>query len=98
MTGAGGQIGSWLVPELRSLYGNSRVIATDIRQLDPEMAESGLFELLDATDSEALGEVVQSHQVDLIYHLAAVLSATGCLLYTSPSPRDQRGSRMPSSA
>ena len=24
--------------------------------------------------------------------------ATGCLLYTSPSPRDQRGSRMPSSA
>ena len=25
-------------------------------------------------------------------------SATTCLLYTSPSPRDQRGSRMPSSA
>ena len=24
--------------------------------------------------------------------------AGGCLLYTSPSPRDQRGSRMPSSA
>ena len=24
--------------------------------------------------------------------------AMGCLLYTSPSPRDQRGSRMPSSA
>ena len=25
-------------------------------------------------------------------------NASGCLLYTSPSPRDQRGSRMPSSA
>ena len=25
-------------------------------------------------------------------------SDKGCLLYTSPSPRDQRGSRMPSSA
>ena len=25
-------------------------------------------------------------------------NVTGCLLYTSPSPRDQRGSRMPSSA
>ena len=25
-------------------------------------------------------------------------SASACLLYTSPSPRDQRGSRMPSSA
>ena len=27
-----------------------------------------------------------------------VLSLESCLLYTSPSPRDQRGSRMPSSA
>ena len=26
------------------------------------------------------------------------ISQVGCLLYTSPSPRDQRGSRMPSSA
>jgi len=25
-------------------------------------------------------------------------NSTSCLLYTSPSPRDQRGSRMPSSA
>ena len=83
MTGAGGQIGAWLVPKLRGLYGNSRVIPTDIRQLDPEMAESGLFELLDATDSEALGKAVESHQVGLIYHLAAVLSATG--------ERDPRG-------
>ena len=29
---------------------------------------------------------------------AAANSANSCLLYTSPSPRDQRGSRMPSSA
>ena len=28
----------------------------------------------------------------------AVFVAAICLLYTSPSPRDQRGSRMPSSA
>ena len=28
----------------------------------------------------------------------AIAAAMGCLLYTSPSPRDQRGSRMPSSA
>ena len=27
-----------------------------------------------------------------------VMGYTPCLLYTSPSPRDQRGSRMPSSA
>ena len=34
----------------------------------------------------------------LIRHLAQALPASDCLLYTSPSPRDQRGSRMPSSA
>ena len=32
----------------------------------------------------------------IILFLLALLSS--CLLYTSPSPRDQRGSRMPSSA
>ena len=41
---------------------------------------------------------------DALAHDSAVLHVTGqakyidCLLYTSPSPRDQRGSRMPSSA
>ena len=29
---------------------------------------------------------------------ATAIPFTACLLYTSPSPRDQRGSRMPSSA
>ena len=32
------------------------------------------------------------------YWQSAVTKPKACLLYTSPSPRDQRGSRMPSSA
>ena len=39
--------------------------------------------------------------VEQLAELQDVLYADGrwgCLLYTSPSPRDQRGSRMPSSA
>ena len=32
------------------------------------------------------------------WNSAQTVTVTGCLLYTSPSPRDQRGSRMPSSA
>ena len=32
------------------------------------------------------------------YPYAAIIISHDCLLYTSPSPRDQRGSRMPSSA
>ena len=35
---------------------------------------------------------VTSNRPDCLGHLGV------CLLYTSPSPRDQRGSRMPSSA
>ena len=34
---------------------------------------------------------------DLVYQ-GIITVVDGCLLYTSPSPRDQRGSRMPSSA
>jgi len=37
-----------------------------------------------------------STELDLIRYF--ILKANICLLYTSPSPRDQRGSRMPSSA
>ena len=37
------------------------------------------------------------HTQNLIY-LAFIHLSILCLLYTSPSPRDQRGSRMPSSA
>ena len=33
-----------------------------------------------------------------LWHVPAGSIVNGCLLYTSPSPRDQRGSRMPSSA
>ena len=36
-------------------------------------------------------------EFDVRFYLVAILFII-CLLYTSPSPRDQRGSRMPSSA
>ena len=42
-------------------------------------------------DGAAAGELVHE-DYKMFSHLK------GCLLYTSPSPRDQRGSRMPSSA
>ena len=77
MTGAGGQIGSWLVPRLRDLYGDAQVVATDIRQLGSDMTELGPFQVLDATDEKAVGQVVGRHRVNRIYHLAAVLSAVG---------------------
>ena len=35
---------------------------------------------------------------DKFKEIGKAYEALACLLYTSPSPRDQRGSRMPSSA
>jgi len=77
VTGAGGQIGSWLVPRLRELYGDAAVLATDVRQLGADVAEAGPFQVLDATDVKAVGQTVMRHDADTIYHLAAILSAVG---------------------
>ena len=41
---------------------------------------------------------VQNVSVNLLTESAYFEINKTCLLYTSPSPRDQRGSRMPSSA
>lgn len=50
VTGALGQIGSELVMKLRDIYGDSNVVATDIRRIDSPVVESGPFEILDVTD------------------------------------------------
>ena len=44
-------------------------------------------------------EVSIAGSIAVVYENGSVVAVPqGCLLYTSPSPRDQRGSRMPSSA
>ena len=45
IVGAGGQIGSELVPYLRNIYGTNNVIATDVRECKG-LAEDGPFEVL----------------------------------------------------
>jgi nucleoside-diphosphate-sugar epimerase len=75
VTGAGGQIGSELVPALRARYGDANVMATDIRTPAPELMDQGPFQMLDATDARAIGAAAFRHKADTIYHLAAILSA-----------------------
>ncbi len=77
VTGAGGQIGSELVPALRSRYGNAAVLATDIRALTDGPVADGPFQVLDATKQDALAAAVMRFKADTIYHLAAILSAVG---------------------
>jgi len=77
VTGAAGQIGSELTPKLQEKYGSNNVVASDIRKPTEEMLGSGPFELLDVTNREDLRRVVEEYYIDSIFHLAAILSATG---------------------
>jgi len=78
VTGAMGQIGSELVMNLREAYGNDNVVASDISEKgSQEVIESGPFEIIDVTDGKRVNEVVKQYNIDTIYHLAALLSATG---------------------
>jgi nucleoside-diphosphate-sugar epimerase len=73
VTGAAGQVGSELVPELRRIYGESAVLATDVRIPDGEEAA---YQALDCTDAPAIADAMRAHRADTVYHLAALLSAT----------------------
>lgn len=74
--GASGQIGTELTQKLRELYGNKHVIASDIKEGSQEMMASGSFEILDATNKESILQVIKKYQINQVYLLAAMLSAT----------------------
>ncbi len=70
VTGALGQIGTELVEALQDKYGKESVIPTDVRDAN------GCTQL-DVMDAEGIENLVQSEAITDIYHLAALLSATG---------------------
>ncbi|MDR1793692.1 MAG: NAD-dependent epimerase/dehydratase family protein [Bacteroidales bacterium] len=72
--GCAGQIGSELTLELRRLYGDSHVVASDIRQADKDILESGPFEILNVLEVQKVSDVVKKYNITQIYHLAAILS------------------------
>ena len=74
--GACGQIGTELTLELRRKYGADAVIASDIREGSSGLMESGPFELLDATNYAAIEDVVMYYEIEEVYLMAAMLSAT----------------------
>lgn len=75
--GACGQIGSELTYKLREIYGNQNVIASDINYNNLELVNSGTFEIIDAMDYASLKICCEKHNIDTIYLMAAILSATG---------------------
>ncbi len=78
VTGACGQIGSELTLALRERYGATNVVAAGHRTPpSPRLRDSGPFEFIDVTRRETIAAVVSKYNIDTIYHLAAILSATG---------------------
>ncbi|WFO14759.1 NAD-dependent epimerase/dehydratase family protein [Cellulophaga baltica] len=74
--GACGQIGTELTFALREKHGNENVIASDIREGNADLMASGPFEILDATNYEAIENVVMHYEIEEVYLMAAMLSAT----------------------
>lgn len=72
--GSSGQIGTELVEELKKMYGNDNVVASDIKM--PQQEQSGPFEIVDILNKEQLLAIVKKYQVTQVYLLAALLSAT----------------------
>lgn len=73
--GAGGQIGVELTQNLSAIYGHQHVIPSDLKP--SALFNNNTFETLDALDKNAVFDVVKKHGITQIYHLAALLSATG---------------------
>jgi len=75
--GSGGQIGSELTMRLRSVYGGANVVAADIKlPLIDDIMQSGPVEQCDATNAAQIAGIVKKHNIDAIYNLVAILSAT----------------------
>jgi nucleoside-diphosphate-sugar epimerase len=76
VTGATGQIGSELIPALRSAYGGANVVAAGYRRSpDAELFGGGPYCSLDVRNAALLCEIVQKYRIDTIFHLASLLSA-----------------------
>lgn len=75
--GASGQIGTDLVVQLRKDFGNDNVVASDIKKPSQMVMEGGPFEEINVLDESRLVEVVKKHKITQVYHLVAMLSATG---------------------
>ena len=75
--GACGQIGSELTVKLREIYGTNNVIASDINTRKLDLVNSGPFEIIDAKNFNAIKDCCKNHDIDTVYLMAALLSATG---------------------
>lgn len=92
VTGGGGQIGTALSAALRKQHGDRNVIVSDIKLPAPAYStqsgrqvqnsptnsrRKGRFIMLDILNTQRIAEVIDDYKITQVYHLAAILSATG---------------------
>lgn len=75
--GAAGQLGIELVLALQEKYGVNNVHISDIRIPENDQVMASRFFHLDATHDDAVFKILEEGRYDAVYHLAAMLSATG---------------------
>ena len=76
--GSTGQIGSELTMLLRRTFPNGKVVAGYIRGCEPKgkLLTSGPSEEVDVCNAKQIADAVDKYDIDTIYNLAALLSAT----------------------
>ncbi len=74
--GACGQIGTELTAKLRATYGVNNVVASDIRKLNNDVVNNGIFEVINALDYNQIEHLIEQYQITDVYLMAALLSAT----------------------
>ena len=77
VVGACGQIGVELTLQLRKMYGEGAVIASDLREEHPLLKGTGPYVSLDIMNKETFHVLVLRYNITQVYLLAAILSATG---------------------
>lgn len=75
--GASGQLGIELMLGLQAQVGPENVVLSDVKPSDHPSSVLSPFVAADATDLDAQRALFESHQVDVVYNLVAMLSAKG---------------------
>lgn len=75
--GACGQIGVELTLQLRKIYGEQAIIASDLREEHALLKGTGPYVSLDILNRETFHVLVLRYNITQVYLLAAILSATG---------------------